>query len=125
MASPAPHSDAAIEARIKRLHDQLKITPAEADRLNAVAQVMRDNEQELGSLMRQRSKNANVMSAVDNLQSYEQIADAHADGLKKLMPAFQALYDAMPDTQKKVADSVFSQRVRAHATSSATKPSNG
>jgi len=44
---------------------------------------------------------------VDDLQSYAAIADAHADGLKKLIPAFQALYTAMSDDQKKTADMLF------------------
>jgi hypothetical protein len=53
------------------------------------------------------------MNAVDNLKSYAAMVDAHADGLKRLVPAMQALYDAMPDAQKKVADAVFSQRPAA------------
>jgi periplasmic protein CpxP/Spy len=44
---------------------------------------------------------------VQDLQSYQQFAQAHVDGLKNLTAAFSTLYDAMPDAQKKVADQVF------------------
>lgn len=122
----APHSAAAVEVRIKRLHDQLKITSAETDQWNAVAQIMRDNESKLSDLIQKRAKNAVAMSAVDNLRSYEAITDAHEDGLKKLVPAFEKLYASMSDAQKKTADAVFSQRTRARAAATKpAKPSNG
>jgi hypothetical protein len=47
------------------------------------------------------------MTAVQNLRSYQQFAQAHVDGLKNLTSAFETLYDAMPDAQKKNADEVF------------------
>ena len=68
---------------------------------------MRDNAQNLDSLTQARLQNAGRMTAVDDLNSYSQIADAHAEGLKKFVPAFQALYDSMSDTQKKQADAFF------------------
>ncbi len=127
-SQPAP-AEAAVEARIRQLHAQLKITPTEADQWNAVAQVMRDNEQKISDLIQQRNKSAGTMSAIDDLRSYEAITDAHADGLKNLIPAFQSLYDSMSDSQKKIADTVFSQRrngatARAKPIASA-KPANG
>jgi hypothetical protein len=47
------------------------------------------------------------MSAMQDLQTYQQVAQAHVDGLKNLTAAFSTLYNAMPDDQKKVADEVF------------------
>lgn len=120
---PSRHSDAAVEARIKRLHDQLKITPAESDQWNAVAQIMRDNERQIDDLTQARDKDAGTMSAIDNLRNYQMIADAHADGLKKLVPAFATLYGAMSDRQKATADTVFGRHARAHA--AGKKPGNG
>jgi len=128
-ATPAPapktprYDAASVEARIKRLHDRLKITAAETDLWNQVAQVMRDNARDLDTLIRSRDHDARTMSAVDNLRNYQKIADAHADGLKKLVTAFGALYDAMPDSQKATADAVFGRRVRGHA--AAAKPGKG
>ena len=119
-ATPAPapkaqrYDAATVEARIKRLRDRLKITAAETEAWNQVAQIMRDNARDLDTLVRARDHDARTMSAVDNLRNYQKIADAHADGLKKLVPAFAALYDAMPDSQKATADGVFGRRVRGH-----------
>jgi hypothetical protein len=96
-----------IEARINDLHTRLQITDAQAPQWNAVAQVMRDNAETMSKLIRERAANAKTMNAVQDLQSYEQITSAHAEGLKKLVPAFDALYNTMTDPQKKNADLVF------------------
>ena len=98
-----------VEARIKEMHAQLKITPDQEDKWNAYTQVMRDNAQSMQSLIEQRTQNQRTMSAMDDLNSYEQITEANADGVKKLVPAFQALYDSMSPEQKKNADLVFSR----------------
>jgi LTXXQ motif family protein len=99
-----------VEARIKALHDQLKITPAEESRWSAVATAMRDNAKTTGALIAQRAKREKSMSAVENLRTYEAIAKAHLDGIEKLLPAFEALYAVMPEAQKKNADLVFNRR---------------
>lgn len=102
-----------VDAHIKRLHDQLKITPAQEPQWNAVAQAMRDNAQQMQGAIQQRQQAAK-MTAVDDLKAYQAIADAHSQGLQKLIPAFQALYATMSDDQKKNADTVFGQH-RRHA----------
>ncbi|NPT53652.1 hypothetical protein GNZ13_03230 [Paraburkholderia sp. 5N] len=96
-----------IDTRISGLHARLQITAAQEDLWQKVAQVMRDNAGTMDSLRQARTSSANSMSAVDDLKSYGQIADAHADGIRKLTPAFQALYDSMSDVQKKNADLIF------------------
>jgi hypothetical protein len=100
------HTDR-VEARIADLRSKLKITPDQEDKWNNVTQVMRENAQKLDSLTQTRIQNTNKMTAIEDLNSYSQIADAHAEGLKKFIPAFQALYDSMPDAQKKQADAMF------------------
>lgn len=100
------HSDR-VEARIGDLRSKLKITPDQEDKWNNVTEVMRENAQKLDSLTQTRIQTANRMTAVEDLKSYSQIADAHAEGLKKFIPAFQALYDSMSDVQKKQADAMF------------------
>jgi hypothetical protein len=47
------------------------------------------------------------MSAMDDLKMYQTVSQAHVDGLKNLISSFSTLYSAMPDAQKKVADTVF------------------
>jgi len=118
----APRTDAQVEAHLKRLHAQLKITSAESQQWDALAAVIRDNEKEMNGLLEQREQKAKSMTALDNLRSYEEITDAHAEGMKKLVPAFEQLYDVMPDAQKKVADAVFDQRVPASPASSKAPP---
>jgi periplasmic protein CpxP/Spy len=61
------------------------------------------------------------MTALQNMQSYEQIADAHAQHLQKLVSAFQNLYEAMPDEREQVADQVF----HANAEQRAQQPHRG
>jgi hypothetical protein len=96
-----------VEQRIKTLHDKLDIAPAQEAKWADVAQTMRDNEASIDQLVKQRSENRKTMNAIDDLQSYEAIAEAHADGLKKMIPVFQTLYADMSDGQKKKADEAF------------------
>ena len=105
--SEAMPSEQRVEERIKDLHSKLKITAAQEPAWTNVAEVMRDNEKVVRALITDRHENAKTMSAIDDLQSYEKIARAHADGLEKFIPIFQALYDAMDDAQKQNADVVF------------------
>jgi hypothetical protein len=95
-----------IDQRIAMLHAELKITPAEEPDWQAVAQTMRDNAAAMRKIVADKSGQKD-MTAVDDLKTYEQFAQAHVDGLQKLVASFQALYDAMPDPQKKVANQVF------------------
>ena len=97
-----------VEARIKSLHDRLKITAAQETQWAAVADAMRDNARTMDAAIQQR-ETAKAMTAVDDLKAYQAIADAHAQGLQKLIPAFDALYASMSDDQKKNADAVFSR----------------
>ena len=101
-----------IEQRIKSLHDQLKITAAEEPQWGAVAQVMRDNAQSVAALVSERREKAATMNAVDDLRSYQAVAEAHAAGIAKLASAFQALYAVMPPEQQKNADAVFAKTKR-------------
>lgn len=97
-----------VENRISTLRDKLKITAAQDTEWQVVAQTMRDNESSIHQLIKSRHENAATMTAVDDLQSYADITQAHADGIKKLIVAFQALYNDLSDKQKSNADKVFS-----------------
>ena len=97
-----------VEQRITNLHAALKITPEETAKWNAVAQAMRENAANMDRLIAENRKTApQDMSAVDDLKLYQKFAQAHVDGLKNLISSFTTLYSAMPDAQKKVADTVF------------------
>jgi hypothetical protein len=103
-----------VEARIKELHAQLRITPAEEPQWNEFAQAMRENARDMDQVFMQRAQQFPTMNAVQNMQSYEQIAEQHAQRVQKLVPAFEKLYDAMPDQQKRLADQVFRANAEKH-----------
>jgi|SRR5579862_1400734 len=102
-----------VEARIKMLHSSLHITAAEETLWSNVAQVMRDNAKAMVDHREMTALNAQSMSAVDELKSYAAVIDAHAAEVHKFIPIFQALYDSMSAAQKKIADGVFRNRIKA------------
>lgn len=108
-----------VETRIKQLHDQLHITAAQEPQWNGVAQAMRDDAASMQAVIAKRRQNRGQMSAVDDLRSYEEVAETHVAGLQKLIPAFQALYDTMSPEQKKNADTAFSRQGRRRAAAKA------
>jgi periplasmic protein CpxP/Spy len=122
-ATSAEHNADTVEQRITQLHGQLKITPDQESKWNAVAQAMRDNAANMEKLVAEKRQQApQGMTAVEDLQTYQDITQQHLDGLKNLTSAFKTLYDAMPDAQKKNADQVFA-RFNREAPSGA--PRNG
>ena len=106
-ASARPSRVEHVEARIKELQAKLHITPTQEALWQNVTQIMRDNAQTMDALTQARTDKVKTMTAVDNLQSYSVIVEAHAEGLKKFVPAFEALYASMSDAQKHQADNVF------------------
>ncbi|TDN63525.1 Spy/CpxP family protein refolding chaperone [Paraburkholderia sp. BL10I2N1] len=96
-----------VEERISDLHAQLKITKDQEAQWAKVADAMRDNAQTMHGLFEARRNAAASATAVENLKSWGDIAQAHADGNKTLLAAFEPLYGSMPDAQKKIADQVF------------------
>jgi LTXXQ motif family protein len=112
---PKPAPADPVEARIKTLHSSLQITTAQEALWNNVAQVMRENAKAMADHRKEAAQNAKSRSAVDDLKAYAAAIDAHADGIHKFIPTFQALYDSMSDAQKQTADAVFLKRMKAAA----------
>jgi hypothetical protein len=102
------------EARIKELHTKLGITPAQEEAWNKIADVMRENSKTMESFISERKEKSGAMSAVEDLKSYGAIVEAHADGIRKFIAAFEPLYAGMSEEQKKTADTVFSHPGRRH-----------
>ena len=119
-AKPAARSHGSrtdrVEARIKQLHEQLKITAAQEPQWNAVAQAMRDDAQAMQSDITKLRQNRARATAVDELRGYQEVTETHVAGLQKLIPAFQALYDTMSPEQKKNADAAFRHQRRRDRT---------
>jgi protein CpxP len=110
MAKSDAKRDSAVEQHIAELRTQLKITPAEEPQWKQVAETMRENARDLDRAIDKRDASIASASAIDNLNSYSEIAQVHANGVKKLASAFSGLYSVMSDGQKKEADMVFSHR---------------
>jgi hypothetical protein len=108
-AKPAKGPEETVETRIADLKTKLKITDAQSSQWEAVAAVMRDNANEAQARYDEREANGGEATAIDDLKHYAAAAQGHADGLKKMEAAFETLYTAMSDDQKKNADAVFAQ----------------
>ena len=103
-----------VELRIKNMHTKLMITPAQEEQWSKVAKVMQDDAKTMDTLTQARVDHAKDMNAVDDLKSYGEITEAHADGIKKLTPVFADLYASMSDAQKKEADTLFRHGDQKH-----------
>jgi protein CpxP len=114
--APSHHGKKAggIDALIQHLHDSFKITPQQEPQWQNVATVMRENAETLSNLAKERSERAKTATALDDLKSYAKISEAHAAATKRLIPAFQALYDSMSPEQKQAADAEFRDHFREH-----------
>ena len=106
-ASTATHAHAMVERRISELHGELKITPSEQPAFDAFAGVMRDNAGRMTGLLQDRRKTLGTMNAVDQMKGYQEVAQAHAEDMQRLVPAFEHLYDVLTPEQKRLADASF------------------
>jgi periplasmic protein CpxP/Spy len=113
-AAVGKNAEERVEQHIKELHARLHITPTEETQWNQFAEVMRDNARAMDQAFKQRADQFSTMTALQNMQSYEQLAEQHAEDVKKLVPAFENLYNAMPEQQKQVADQVFRANAERH-----------
>jgi periplasmic protein CpxP/Spy len=101
--------DQAVEQQTTELKKQLQITPQQESQFDAFAKQMHSNAQAMDSALREQQQNP-PKNAVDDLKAIERLAETQLDGLKKLVPVFQSLYDSLSDQQKKTADQVFGQQ---------------
>lgn len=98
---------ARVDQRITRMHQQLKITPAQETAWNAFAEVMRSNVTSTDDAYKKRSASLATMTAPDNMANFAQIEQARAQGVESLATSFQTLYNTLSDDQKKTADAMF------------------
>jgi protein CpxP len=109
---PDAQRNADVEKHIVDLHAKLKITPAEESQWGDVAKMMRDNAKEIEEAIDKRKVHG---TAIDDLNAYGDVVQAHADGIKKLAKVFSPLYTSMSDDQKKLADEAFVHHGHDHA----------
>ena len=97
-----------VEQRIQTLKTALQIKPDQESKWDAVAKAMRDNASKMEKLVADKRKlSPDKTTAIDDLKTYQDFAEAHLDGIKHLMSPFKSLYDSMSTDQKKNADQVF------------------
>jgi hypothetical protein len=104
---PRPKRDT-IDARLARLHADLQITPAQQPLWEPVARTLRANAADMEKrVAARRVRGTQYPTALEDLKIDQEFAKAHLDGLVDLTASFKTLYDAMPDTQKRIADKAF------------------
>ena len=99
-AAPAPN----IEANLAQLHQRLGITPAQEPQFQALANIMRENARAAPSTP--PSPNVN---AVEGLRLAIQYAQQEVAGMRRMLPALQALYASLSPAQRQAADQIFRQ----------------
>jgi len=120
--SDPPRSDSAklitelhgLDVAVVMVTGDAPITSAQESLFQNLAAAMRENAETMSTLAQKRAKATQTMTAVDDLKSYAEISEAHADGARKMITAFQPLYDSMSDDQKKAADVEFRDHYATH-----------
>jgi len=105
-AAPSASPTQSVEANIASLHQRLQITPAQEAQFNAVANVMRENARAGASAPQGPPASA---TAVDDLRAYIRYGEVELAGLKRLLPALEALYAALSPAQRQSANAAFRQ----------------
>jgi periplasmic protein CpxP/Spy len=107
-AAATSNKPESVEQRITTLKTALKITADQEAKWGTVATAMRDNATAMDKLVQAKRAIAPAsMTAVDDLNTYEEFTKVRLDGLKNLTSAFKSLYNSMPADQQKNADQVF------------------
>jgi hypothetical protein len=99
--------EARVEQRIDDLHQKLQISAAQEPEWKKFAQTMRENARKMDQAFESRVQQMQNMNALENMRSYARISQQHAQDVQALLPAFQALYGKMSQSQKQAADQVF------------------
>lgn len=96
-----------VERYITDLHGRLGIKPGQGPQWDAFAAVMRDNAARQEAAYNDRNAQTVPLNAVDDLRGFAAMERARAADVDRLVPAFDALYQAMDPTQRAQADKVF------------------
>jgi hypothetical protein len=103
--APSPAVDPTA-ARIKYLHDRLRITAEQEELWDGVGQAIRDNTRNLVPPLKERLRAATNGSAPEVLHAYEALGEAQLDSQRKIVTVFEPLYARLSESQKKIADAI-------------------
>ena len=93
-----------VETSIAQLRQRLQITPAQEPRFEALANVMRQNAR-----MMPNAPPPTNLDPIQGLRFAIQAGEQELVGLKRMLPALEALYARLSPTQQRTADQVFRQ----------------
>ena len=110
-----------VERRIKELHAQWHITPAQQAQWDQFADVMRQNARDMQQAVAERVQKLRSINAVENMQAYQQLAEEHAQHVQRLSQAFEKLYNAMSEQQKQATDQLFRANAEKQAQGGQTR----
>jgi uncharacterized membrane protein YqiK len=94
-----------VEAKITSLHQRLQITPAQEAQFNALADIMRQNARAEASAP---PPPANA-GAIESLRAEIQYDEMELAGMKRFLPALEALYATLSPAQQQAADAILRQ----------------
>jgi len=112
VANAQSHRNKDVEKHIADLHAKLKITPAQESEWGGVEKTMLANASEIEAAIDKREVHG---TAVDDLNAYAEVTQAHADGIKRLATAFSSLYAVLSEEQKRLADKAFVRHEHDHS----------
>ncbi len=97
-----------VEGRIAFLKTELKISDAQVQDWDKVADAMRENAKARQQLRDEAAANRDKpQTAVQRLDWIERMSQARAKGITAFADAFKPLYDRMSDDQRKAADALL------------------
>lgn len=105
------HGSDRIDGQVAYLKAELKITPAQAAQWAAVEKAMRDAAAGRKAMREQaKADRDKPKTSVERLKAREKFAAARAEQAKTFVAAYEPLYNAMNDEQRKAADELFAPR---------------
>ena len=97
-----------VEGRLAFLRTELKVTPQQEAQWNAFADAFRAVAKSAKDAMQQMMGGERPSSAAQRLERYERMLSFRLDAVRTVRAAFDPLYAALSDEQKKVADDLVS-----------------
>jgi len=97
----------AIAARIKYLHDRLRITAEQEALWAKVAEAVGENMHNVAPLLKERFRSRTSGSALDILRAHEMLDKVQLESIEKFAAVFDPLYAALSPNQQKIADALI------------------
>jgi hypothetical protein len=100
-----------VEGRLAFLKAELKITPAQEPQWNKFADAFRSVAKSAQGMHQQMMGSSGTATAPQRLDAYEKMLTVRLDAVRTVRSAFDPLYAALSDEQKKTADELVGNRM--------------